>query len=145
MTREVIWIEPEDDLALAWALMNKLGFRHLPVMQDRRLVGILSDRDVLAFANVRNGILDVPPTPVAEAMSRDVLTCSPEESIARIAARMLESKIDSIPIVAGGGNLVGLVTSSDLIQLLVDREDVAADALPFTFEVRNAGLRSAAG
>jgi acetoin utilization protein AcuB len=144
MTREVIWIEPTDDLSLAWGLMSKLSIRHLPVMDGGRLVGILSDRDVLVFASVRNGMLEVPELAVSEAMTRDVVTCGLDATIAYIGERMLRSKIDSMPILGPDGSLAGLVTSSDLIQLLVDREWALHEPLPFDFELRN-GLRSPEG
>lgn len=140
MTREVVWIEPSDELLLAWGLMTKLAIRHLPVLEDGRLVGILSDRDVLMFASVRNGMIEIPELPVAEVMTRSVVTCTPAVSVSAIGEKMLKGKIDSMPIVDDNGQLVGLVTSSDLIQLLIDRERELADPLPFDFELRG-GLR----
>jgi acetoin utilization protein AcuB len=136
MTREVIWIEPGDDLALAWGLMSRLAIRHLPVVENGKLVGILSDRDVLVLAGVTNGLLDVPALPVSEAMTRSVITCGPTASISSIGARMLNSKIDCLPIVTEDGALVGLVTSSDLIQVLIDREDALSLPLPFEFTLQ---------
>ena len=144
MTRDVVWIEPGDDLQLAWGLMCRLSIRHLPVVERSRLVGILSDRDVLAFAGVRDGLLEIPQVPVSEAMTCDVVTCGPGEPVSAIGERMLRNKFDSMPIVEEDRFLVGLVTSSDLIQLLVDRERGRSEPLPFDFELRN-GLKPREG
>lgn len=138
MTREVVWIEPTDDLQLAHGLMTGLSIRHLPVVHAGKLVGILSDRDVRTFGSVRDGFLHVPTLPVSEAMTRDVVTCAPNATISDVGRKMLGIKIDCIPIVTPAGTLTGLVTSSDLIQLLVDREDALSEPLPFEFTLRDA-------
>lgn len=147
MTRQVTWIEPSDDLVLAHGLMTGLAVRHLPVLEKGRLVGILSDRDVRVFSSVKDGFLQVPALAVSEAMTRDVITCPPTASVSDIGRMMLRNKIDSIPIVTADNTLVGLVTSSDLIQLLVDREEPVFARIPFEFalrEGRTTELRSAA-
>lgn len=137
MTREIVWIEPTDDLQLAYGLMTGLAIRHLPVLAEGRLVGILSDRDVRTFGSVRDGFLQMPELPVSEAMTKDLVTCAPTATISDVGGKMLRYKIDSVPIVSETGVLVGLVTSSDLIQLLVDREDSLSDSLPFEFTLRD--------
>lgn len=146
MTREIIWIEPFDDLVLANGLMTGLQIRHLPVLEDGRLVGILSDRDVRTFCSVKDGFLVVPELSVRETMTKDLVTAAPDATISEVGSKMLRYKIDAIPIVSAEGSLVGLVTSSDLIQLLVDREDSVSDTLPFEFTLldrREAEIRSA--
>jgi acetoin utilization protein AcuB len=135
MTREVIWIEPSDDLMVAHALMTGLNIRHLPVMEKGRLAGILSDRDVRAFSTVREGLLVVPDLAVSEAMTRNVITCPLTASISDVGTKMLHNKIDCVPILHEDGTLAGLVTSSDLIQLLIDREESAAKRIPFEFKL----------
>lgn len=133
MTREVIWIEPTDDLVVAHGLMTGLGIRHLPVIDKGRLVGILSDRDIRAFSTVKDGFLSVPDLEVAEVMTRDLVTCPPTASVSEVGEKMLKNKIDSIPIVSDDGTLAGLVTTADMIQLLIDREESVPKKLPFEF------------
>lgn len=135
MTREVIWIEPTDDLVLAHGLMTGLGIRHLPVIENGRLAGILSDRDVRSFSSVRDGFLSVPDVAVSEAMTRDLITCPLTASVSDVGEKMLRYKIDCVPILAEDGALAGIVTSSDLIQLLIDREESASKRIPFDFKL----------
>jgi CBS domain-containing protein len=133
MTRDVVVVSPTVSVGAARHMMNRLTIRHLPVVEARRLVGILSDRDLLRHGD---GVA------CAEAMTAAPVTCSAESSVGRVARLMLEHKIDSIPIVSLSGTLTGLVTSTDLIGLLVDREQ--AQILPFQFRLRMAGSESEA-
>ena len=125
MTRDVVVVSPTVSVGAAAHMMERLKIRHLPVVEGRRLVGILSDRDL---AKHGSGVA------CGEAMTVAPVTCSPESSVGRVAQLMLEYKIDSIPIVSPSGALTGLVTSTDLLGLLVDREQ--AKILPFDFRLR---------
>jgi acetoin utilization protein AcuB len=135
MTREVIWIEPSDELTVAHGLMTGFAIRHLPIMENGRLVGIVSDRDVRAFSTVQDGFLAVPDLAVSEVMTRDVITCPLTATVSDVGEKMLRNKIDCVPVLAEDGTLAGLVTSSDLIQLLIDREESAAKQIPFDFKL----------
>jgi len=91
------------------------------------LVGILSDRDLLKHT---------PGTSCGAAMTAAPVTCSSNASVSQVAQLMLEHRIDSIPIVGYSGVLTGLVTSTDLLALLVDRNE--AQVIPFDFRLRTA-------
>ena len=125
MTRDVVVVSPTVSVGGAAHMMDRLKIRHLPVVEGHRLVGILSDRDLLKHGR---GVS------CAEAMTVAPVTCSPDSSVGRVAELMLEHKIDSIPIVSPSGTLTGLITSTDLLGLLVDREQ--AQILPFDFRLR---------
>ena len=127
MTREIIVVLPGVSLKVAARMMKRRHVRHLPVVLDGRLLGILSDRDVLRHRGSE------APITCGEAMTPAPITCSPDTSVGRVAALMLEHKIDSIPVVERDA-LIGLVTSSDLLELLVERDQ--AQALPFDFRLR---------
>lgn len=144
MTRDVVCIQPTDSLSDAYQIMTEWEIRHLPVLEGSRLVGILSDRDVLVNAHTTPGGLAVDDMTVAEAMTPDPMTCRANADVAAIGSAMTRHKVDSMPVVDEDGELIGLVTSTDLIEILISREESqAARALPFRFQVR-AAVRPAA-
>ena len=133
MTRNVICIEVDESVRDARDIMKEWEIRHLPVTEDGKLVGILSDRDLLILGErAQNGDLLLPNVTVEEAMTEDPITCDRFADLESIGQTMLNEKIDSLPIVAEDGELIGLITSSDLIQLLVDRERLATSK-PMSF------------
>ncbi|MBI5494261.1 MAG: CBS domain-containing protein [Deltaproteobacteria bacterium] len=145
MTRDVTCIAPADDLDAAWALMVRLAIRHLPVLDGETLVGILSDRDVLVHAQLdEEDALEVPAIPVSSAMTARPVTCTPEARVSEVAGLMLDHKIDCLPVVDEHGNMVGLITSSDLLELLRTREEAGDRALPFRWRVHPNALRTVA-
>lgn len=144
MTRDVICITPEVPLERAWALMGSRAIRHLPVVFSGRLVGIVSDRDLLLRAlALEGGALSFPPLAVGEAMTPRPISCQADVPVSKLAALMLDHRVDSIPIVTARDELVGLVTSTDLIELLTE-PDRLTDVLPFTFRLTKAEELAAA-
>jgi CBS domain-containing protein len=140
MTREVIVIRPDFPLGYAWELMRTRHIRHLPVAIEGDLFGMLSDRDVLTWATrAPSGELVVPDVSVRAAMTRPVLTCARGATVSHIARTMTEHKIDALPVVDDEGRLVGIVTSTDLMALLIERKD--AQVLPFDFELLTVNQR----
>lgn len=132
MTRQVVIVPPSLSIANAWEIMQSKQIRHLPVVQDGKIVGILSDRDLLRIAHTSpSGEIAFVPRSVADIMTLNPIVCAPDASIASVATVMTEKKIDALPVVANG-RLVGLVTSTDLMQLLIDRDELR---LPFDYQI----------
>ncbi len=143
MTKDVTWVQPELPLATAWALMTHLRIRHLPVAFEGTLLGILSDRDLLVRAlRSADGTYTFPQQTCGEVMTPRPVACVSSTPVSRIAALMLEHRIDSVPIVGTDNRLVGLVTSTDLLELLTEPEQIS-DVLPFSFQLRQADERMA--
>src|SRR4051812_11476637 len=95
MTREVLAVLPETKLSRAEELMNHRRIRHLPVVRGGRLLGIISDRDVLRYE-----ALEDDDVTVGAAMTPAPITCSPAATVSRAAEIMLDHKIDCVPVVA---------------------------------------------
>jgi acetoin utilization protein AcuB len=134
MTREVTVVPPGLSLSVAYTVMERKRVRHLPVLHAGKLLGILSDRDVLVRATLRpDGSLQEPDGPVALAMTPAPILCEPETPVAELARIMTERKIDAVPVVSGS-RMVGLVTTTDLLFLLVGGHE-ARRPLPFEFRV----------
>jgi len=135
MTVHVTCITPETSLRHAHQLMKKLRVRHLPVVSQGLLCGIISDRDLLAHGTLVNGELVLPERATMQVMTFHPITCRAGTPVSQLATLMLEHRIDALPIVNSSNELVGLVTSSDLLALLREPEHVT-DALPFSFQLR---------
>jgi len=116
MRRDPVTITPLDTLAAAQSLMQRVGVRQLPVVEKGELIGILSERDMRAHS----GYLE--RTKVDAAMSERLITVSPKDSAARAARLLLDQKINAVPVVEDG-RLVGIVSRSDLLHLLVEIVD----------------------
>jgi len=121
MTREVEALPPQSTAGEALALCRERRIRHLPVLEDDRLVGIVSDRDLRSAtpalgdpsrAEALGRIL------VHEVMAREVATAHPDDPIEEAANAMRERKIGCLPVVEDDA-LVGIVTSSDVMEALV--------------------------
>ena len=110
MTKTPLTIDPETPVATAVALMHERGLRHLPVVDDdRRLIGILSDRDVRSLVSENPRVRDV--------MTWRVVTVAPAAPIAQAAAMMTSERIGCLPVVERG-RLVGIVTVHDVLNVL---------------------------
>lgn len=132
MTPEVITIDPTSSIGTAIELMRAHGFRRLPVVEEGRLVGIVTDRDLRQATNSPlvlgekwyNDFL-LEAIKVRSCMTSNPLTVQPNTPV-REAARMLrEHKIGGLPVV-DEERVVGMVTITDmldcLIQLLTQEE-----------------------
>ena len=134
MTREVVVIRPDFPLAYAWDLMREHKIRHLPVAVEGTVEGMLSDRDVLTWSTrAPSGELEVPDVLVRRCMSSPVITCHRETPVSEIARILTTRKIDALPVLGVDKRLVGLVTSTDLMELLAERP--SPELLPFDFRL----------
>ena len=125
MSREVVTLTEDDTLADARTCMERGRVRHLPVLRDGKLVGLVTHRDMLAasfsvFSQVseqeeRRVLAQVP---VAELM-HDVVTATPEMSVREAARVLLDNRFGCLPVVDRNGTLVGIVTEADFLRLAV--------------------------
>jgi len=109
MTSDPVTIRPHDTLSKAKTIMDAGRFRRVPVVDDGRLVGILTERDLREYT----GFLE--STRVNAAMRTALITVTPYNTVEDAARLMLKHKIGGLPIVADG-KLVGIVTTSDLLR-----------------------------
>ena len=101
-------------LGEAHQLMTKLGIRHLPVVRDGRLCGILSTRDILAYRASSVIREDWWRAPVSAAMIATPQTANPDDSLTEAAGRLASSRIGALPVVERGA-LIGIVTVTDVL------------------------------
>ena len=111
MTTDVVVAGPEQTIADAARMMARCDAGALPVGEDDRLVGMITDRDIAIRAVAR----DLPPdTPVRECMSKEVLYCFQDEDVEHVADNMGEQKVRRLPVLDREKRLVGIVSLGDL-------------------------------
>lgn len=109
-----ITILETEALGTAQRVMARSRIRHLPVMKDGRLVGMLSARDILAARARIEDDADWWSIPVHDAMATPVHTAGPDDGLTEVAGRMAVDKIGAMPIVELG-TLIGLVSVTDVL------------------------------
>ena len=112
MTRGVRSMSPTDSLRLAAQAMEELDVGVIPVVQDERLVGMVTDRDI-TVRGVAHG-RPVDSTPLSEVMSTDVLTCFEDQSLDEATRQMQDAQIRRLPVVDREAHLVGILTLGDV-------------------------------
>jgi len=123
MTTALETIEPGASLAQAEAVFDQHDFNALPVLEpDGRLVGILTKLDLLAaFAFTPTSIIpryeDVMRSQVAERMTRELVTVTPDLPLTRVLQELLETRNKSLPVL-DGTRLVGMVAREDVLRAL---------------------------
>lgn len=111
MTRNVQLADPAMTLREAATLMAECDAGVLPVGENDRLVGMLTDRDI-AIRGVAEG--KGPDATVGEAMTRDVCWCYEDEPIETVLQRMGRERVRRMPVLSRGKRLVGIVSMADL-------------------------------
>jgi CBS domain-containing protein len=116
MTADVLGLDPATSLVEAARRMNERRVGAVVVTEGNRLVGIVTERDILRA--VATGGVDGP---VAEAMTHSPETIGPDESAGLAAALMIHGGFRHLPVV-DGGDVVGMVSIRDLVRVTVDDE-----------------------
>jgi len=111
MTRDVQLASPTQSIRDAAKRMAEIDAGSLPVGQDNRLVGMITDRDIAVRA-VAEG--KSPDTSVREVMSQEMLYCFDDQELEEVARNMADIKVRRLPVLNRAKHLVGIVSLGDL-------------------------------
>lgn len=142
MTKNVQTVRPDALAVDAWELMRRKRIRHLVVMSDSTVAGVLSDRDV----GGRKGASIRSRSRVSDLMTPSVVSVDPSATIRQVANLMRGRTIGCVPVVSGR-RVVGILTVSDLLELLgrgIDRP-ARPQRNPLQRRVPHRKTRSASG
>lgn len=128
MTPNPATVTPQSRVAHAWDLMRELDVRHVPVVQDGVLVGMLSDRDVAHIDVARLLAVDEADAlrrevvaPVVTIMRSDVIFVEPDTDVKDVVELLIENKIGAVPVVRPETReVVGIVSYIDALRVLRD-------------------------
>lgn len=111
MSRDVRIASPDQTICEVAGIMSEIDAGALPVGENDRLIGMITDRDITVRAVAQNRR---PSAKVREVMSREVLYCFEDEELEEIAKNMSRAKVRRLPVVSREKRLVGIVSLGDV-------------------------------
>ncbi len=152
MTREVVYVTPSTPVSQVAKLLVEYGVSGVPVLEDGKLVGIVTEEDLV----MRDAIIDMPhffgvfdsvfylatkhdfdeemqkilATEARDLMTGNVVSISEDSSVQALATLMIKKEVNPVPVLNSAGELVGIVSRSDLVRLMVAEEEAGLAAEP---------------
>ena len=143
MSRPVISVTPDTPINDALAMFRKEHIRRAPVMKDGKLVGIVSERDLLNAAPSSVTTLSIwemnyliSKVTIKDVMTKKIITVDQDTPIEEAARIMADKKIGGVPVVSGG-NVVGIITETDLFKILLELMGARQKALRVTATIED--------
>ncbi|MBR0957684.1 CBS domain-containing protein [Bradyrhizobium japonicum] len=123
---QIMSVEPGAKLAAAIELLGEKKIGAVLVMNQNRLEGILSERDIVRVLGERGaGVLEEP---VSEVMTRKVVTCKETDTVAELMETMTTGKFRHLPVI-DNGKVVGLISIGDVVKRRVQEYELEQEAL----------------
>lgn len=133
MTLDPVTVGPDESVASARALMQAHDIHHLPVVEDGLLVGIFSASDLFKIYPFRDQVEAAESITVSQLMDPEPITVDVFADLIDVARALNSGSFHALPVVEAGNSLVGIVTTTDLINHLlmqIPRADKAGNSLP---------------
>jgi|UniRef100_A0A7C4AU22 acetoin utilization protein AcuB len=144
MTKNVVTVNVSDSLQHAINTMIDNQVSILPVLEDGRLVGILTDRDVkraspssATLLDIQQALYQLARLEVGAVMSPHPITVAPDFTLEETAAILLERRISGAPVISKEGLLVGIITKSDVFKALLSLSGSTNKGLMFGFLIED--------
>ncbi|MBU0698161.1 MAG: CBS and ACT domain-containing protein [Pseudomonadota bacterium] len=144
MTTSVITIKADDSMEHAIKLLKQHDIRMLPVMDKGKIVGIVTDRDIKRASASDATSLEIhelhyliSKIKVKEIMSKDPITVPMDYTVEETAEVLLKHKISGMPVVDLYGQMVGIITKSDLFRILISLTGAGKRGIQFGVEVED--------
>jgi acetoin utilization protein AcuB len=116
MTPNPVTISPDENVNDAFHILLEHRFRQAPVVEDGKLIGIVTDRDLRTALFQTYVESDLT---VGDVMRAGPVTVSEDADIKEAARIMCECKFNALPVVTTGGDLVGIITTTDILRGLL--------------------------
>jgi acetoin utilization protein AcuB len=127
MTSRVVTVGMDDSLEVVQNIFRRVRFHHVLVVDQDRLLGIISDRDLLKAVSPYVGTLSETPRDIAtlskrvhQIMSRNPVTIRPSTTIQEAGQLMIQQGVSCLPVLSAEETVLGLVTWKDLLKALLD-------------------------
>lgn len=140
MTSKLVTVEPDDTLRHAAELMSEHRVSGLPVVDDGRLVGVLTESDfvTLATGQGRRSWIDIlfgrresieGATAVGDMMTPSPVTVAPDRRLRDAARIMIDAKVKRLPVVADDGTLLGIISRADVMKSYARSDEAIAEEI----------------
>ena len=126
MTTDLATVGPEYNVADVASVMDARGIGSVIVLEDDRVLGILTERDILKVIGAGE---DPKNVAAHEALSDDLITIRPEASVEEAAREMVNAKVRHLPVISDEG-LIGMVSMRDLVRWSIHDMAEATTELP---------------
>ena len=123
---EIIDVAPDETVADAARLLGEKRIGAVLVRRGGEIAGILSERDIVRAAGAEGA--EVFERPVSALMTRDVVRCSPSDTVERVMRVMTEGRFRHLPVV-DGGRLVGVVSIGDVVRRRIEDAEREAESM----------------
>lgn len=135
MQKDPITIRKDDSLRFAADLLKEKRIRMLPVVDGRKLIGLVTDRDVrqaqassATSLEVRELFYLLEKVKVAEIMTKNVITIAPGATIEDTAMIIHDNKIGGLPVVDEKGDLLGIISETDVLEVFLEVMGVSEES-----------------
>lgn len=118
MSRKLIYLSPNDQVDEAIKLLKKENIHHIPIVHNFKLVGMVSDRDILWLKNMD---MDKNST-LKQFMSKVILVCHEDTPVDHLAHVFYKESVNGMPVIDDEQKLVGMVTHHDILRWVYDRK-----------------------
>jgi CBS domain-containing protein len=128
LTAPVITVSADMLAGEVWKLLRKNKIRHLPILSKQdKLIGMVSTNDFLDLTFPSGPFMPtpIPSKPISAFMVTPVITAGPLTDIRRIAHLLFEKHIGSMPILSDTGDILGIVTRSDILKALINHPELS--------------------
>jgi len=144
MSKDVVTVESDDSMQNAIYILKEKNIKMLPVVEKGNIVGIITDRDLKKASPSDATTLDmhellflVSKIKVRELMKKPVHTVPLDFTIEEAAAVLLEKRISGLPVVDEDGQLVGIITRSDIFQLIISLTGLGKKGIQFALRIKD--------
>jgi len=144
MSTKVVTIDANDAMQDAMRVLKEHGIRMLPVMKKGKLVGIVTDRDLKKASASDATTLEIhellyllTKIKVNDIMTRDPIAVPPDYTVEETARVLLDGKISGAPVVDDYGQVVGIITQTDLFRVLISLTGIGNGGIQFGFQVED--------
>jgi acetoin utilization protein AcuB len=144
MSKQVITIDANDSMNNALHLLKKHNIKMLPVMKQRKLVGIVTDRDLKRASasdatslEIHELLYLISKIKIKDVMTKNPITVPLDYTIEETAEVLLKHKISGVPVVDHHGNIVGIITQNDIFRTLISLTGVERKGIQFGLEVED--------